>query len=129
VPANIDPMTPPPAPDGSTHNVNHYKCYKAKVTPDTPAVPAGATVTVANGFDALQTFAVKKPRHLCAPVDANGEGIENPNAYLVCYKVKAPSGTAQYSEHIGLQAHDQFGPHVLQSLKQAELCIPSVLAP
>jgi hypothetical protein len=129
VPANVDPMTPPPAPDGSTHDVNHYKCYKARVTPGTPPVPPGATVIVGNAFDAQQLFAVKKVRHLCAPVDANGEGIENPNAYLVCYKIAAALGTAHYSEHDGLQAHDQFGPHVLQSLKQTELCIPSVLAP
>jgi len=129
VPANVDPMTPPPAPDGSTHDVNHYKCYKAKVTANTPAVPPGVTVTVANAFDALQTFVVKKPKHLCVPVDANGEGIEIPAAYLVCYKVKPPSGSAHYTEHTGLQAHDMLGPHVLQSLKQAEFCIPSVLAP
>jgi hypothetical protein len=128
VPANVDPMTPPPAPDGSAY-VNHYKCYKAKVTSDTPPVPPGATVIVATAFDSAQLFAVKKPRHLCAPVDANGEGIENPDAYLVCYKVAPALSGLRYSEHANLQAHDQFGPHVLTSLKQAELCIPSVLAP
>jgi len=128
VPANVDPMNPPPAPDGSAH-VNHYKCYKAKVTPGTPPVPSGATVIVGTAFDAVQLFAVKKPKHLCVPVDANGEGIENPDAYLVCYKVSPALGTLHYSEHAGLQAHDLFGPHVLETLKQAELCIPSVLAP
>jgi hypothetical protein len=128
-PANVDPMNPPSAPDGSSHNVNHYKCYKAKVTPNTLGVPAGVQVSVANAFDAAQPFVVKKPRHLCVPVDANGEGIEAPGAYLVCYKIKAPVGSAQYAERPGLKSNDQFGPLELKSLKQAEFCIPSVLAP
>jgi hypothetical protein len=128
-PANVDPMNPPSAPNGTTHNVNHYKCYKAKVTANTSPVPPGVLVSVANGFDAEQPFVVKKVKHLCVPVDANGEGIEAPGSYLVCYKVKAPVGSAQYAERTGLQSNDQFGPLVLKSLKQAEFCIPSVLAP
>ena len=28
----MDPMNPPPAPNDGSHNVNHYKCYKVKVT-------------------------------------------------------------------------------------------------
>jgi hypothetical protein len=128
-PANIDPMNPPPAPDGSTHNVNHYKCYKARVTPGTLAVPPGVQVSVANAFDVAQPFVVKKPRHLCVPVDSDGEGIEDPDAHLVCFKISSPLGTAHHVQQTGLQARDQFGPLVLGTLKQAELCIPSVVGP
>src|SRR6185369_11171867 len=44
VPSAKDLNTTPPPPTASGNNVDHYKCYKIKVTPSTPKFPKGVQV-------------------------------------------------------------------------------------
>jgi hypothetical protein len=83
---------PPPPPNPLDHNVDHYKCYTVRVTRGTPRfVPT--TVTVADQFTSPPvTYDVKAVKHLCTPVDKNGEGIKEPTRHLLCYRVKAGIG-------------------------------------
>src|SRR5207247_2081002 len=72
------------------------------------------------------------PRHLCAPVSDNGEGIKNPAGYFVCYRAQPSLAAPQ--DTLGpvrrkLRVNNQFGPARLDAVVQAELCIPSVRAP
>jgi hypothetical protein len=124
VPANkalsTDPA--PPAPDENAISVNHYKCYKAKAT--TPFTPV--QVSVSDQFTAPKLFDLRKVRHLCTPVDKNSEGVKNSDAHLVCYQAKSASGQPKHVRQTGVQTNDQFGPLVLGTVKERELCIPSV---
>jgi hypothetical protein len=127
VPSNKDLTVDPPAPNLNIINVDHYKCYKIKVTPGTPRLPQGITVSVEDQFASPgKVFTLKKPKHLCAPVDKNGEGIKNPDAHLLCYSVKAASGQPKHVRQSGLHLNNQLGVSVLGTTKESELCIPSI---
>jgi cysteine-rich repeat protein len=122
VPTNESAIADPPPVGGI--EVDHYKCYAAKVAKATPKFPKGVTISVADPFIvAPQTFAVKKPTHLCAPVDKNGEGIAHDFVYQLCYAVKP---TVKNASHPGLFVHTQFGAEVLDATKEERICVPSL---
>jgi len=112
------------------NNVNHYKCYKAKVTSGTPVFPKGVQVMVSDQFRTTAgLFDVKKVRHLCAPVSQSGGAVPNPDAYLVCYLAKPAKGVAKHVPVTPVYVNNELGPETLKTLKEDELCIPSVRTP
>jgi hypothetical protein len=122
-PTNESPVADP-APVGPTIEVDHYKCYAAKVAKDTPKFPRGVTIGVGDQFIApAQTFVVKRPTHLCTPVDKTGEGITHAFLHQLCYAVKP---TVKNAPHPGLFVHAQFGAERLDATKEERLCVPSV---
>jgi hypothetical protein len=127
VPSNKNLVADPPAPNISLINVDHYKCYKVKVTSGTPKLAKGITVTVEDQFNSpAKTFALKKPKHLCLPVDKNSEGIKNPEAHLLCYTAKGVSGQPKHVRQNGVHINNQIGVSVFGTTKEASLCIPSI---
>jgi hypothetical protein len=113
----VPPVDPP---------VDHFKCYKAKVSKGTPKFPKGVQVTVADQFDGTaRTLDVKKPTKLCLPVDKNGEGIQSPDERLVCYSAKPAKGQAKHAKRAGVSVANQFGSGQLDTLKEDVLCVPS----
>jgi cysteine-rich repeat protein len=124
VPTNKNLSTTPPAPDENAINVDHYKCYKVKITHGTPKFPKGVQATVGDQFAAPpKTFLVQKPRHLCNPVNKNGEGIKNANSHFVCYQVRAANGQPKHVRR-SLFTNNQFGPGAMVTIKERELCVP-----
>ena len=103
--------------------IDHFKCYKVKVTEGTPEFEP-IQVTLADQFED-KLFDVKKPKRLCNPVDKNSEGIFNPLAHLMCYTVKRAEGEPKHIKVSGIQVNNQFGPLQLDTKKEAELCVPS----
>jgi hypothetical protein len=123
VPTAKDLTTSPPAPNPTSHNVDHYKCYKARVTPGTPRFPERVTVTATDQFNTtLTTLRLKKVRHLCTPVDKNGEGLKNPTVHLACYLARG----FKTPRHRGVFLNNQFGPKTLDTSSITEICIPSL---
>ena len=129
VPSAVDPMNPPTAPDENTHSVNHYKCYKVKVTKGTTKFPLGVQVTVADEFTATKTFDVKRPKHLCVPVDTEGVPIKNAEIQLMCYLARPALGQPLHVKQTGLQTADQLGSRTVGTIKEMELCVPSLRLP
>jgi hypothetical protein len=114
----------PPPLDPASHRVDHYKCYKVRVTHGTPKFPKTVTVSYTDQFTSpARTLRLKKPRHLCVPVDKNGEGIKNPPIHLMCY---VAGGSPGAQKRKGLFVNNQFGPERLDTLKDGEFCVPSV---
>jgi len=103
--------------------IDHFKCYKVKVTEGTQEFEP-IQVTLADQFED-KLFDVKKPKRLCNPVDKNSEGIFNPLAHLMCYTVKRTEGEPKHIKVTGIQVNNQFGPLQLDTKKEAELCVPS----
>jgi len=162
VPSAKDLSVLPAPPANESHEVDHYKCYAAKVTKGTPAPPAGLRARVADQFASpAKVFDVVKPKHLCLPVNKRGEGIKNPAGRLVCYQVKQTKGQcasgspanalggcktevdcggvartttfcAKQPKHTArtqVGVSNQFGQLRLSTVKETELCVPSVATP
>jgi hypothetical protein len=125
VPAAKDLDNPVVGPDNASHDVDHYQCYKVKVTPGTPKFEP-TRVTVADQFTtAAKTVDVKQPTRLCNPVDKNGESIKNPDGHLLCYQATGASGQPKHTPRIGVHVGDQFGGEQLNTVKEEEVCVPS----
>jgi hypothetical protein len=123
VPAAKDLVSQPPAPDPQAHGVDHYKCYRVKVTPGTPRFPERVSVTMTDQFNAsTKTLKLIKPRHLCLAVDKNGETVQNPTVHLMCYIAK---GSPRTPRRTGVFVTDQFGPSKVDTIREKEFCIPS----
>ena len=104
----------------ATEPIDHFKCYKVEVTEGTPEFPEGIQVTVGDQFtDPPEVFEVEGPKRLCNPVDKNGEGIQNPDDHLLCYKIMQVNLN-------GIHVNNQFGPLQLDLEKKGkQLCVPS----
>jgi hypothetical protein len=112
----------PPTPG----EVDHYKCYKARVTKGTPKLPLGLQVTFTDQFTSVpKILDVKKVRSLCAPVNKNGEGISEPLPHLLCYRVKAALGQPPHVPQVDLGVSNQFGDERVKTKKENQICIPS----
>jgi hypothetical protein len=129
VPAHKSLVSQPPPPDNNAHAVDHYKCYRVRLTPGTPRFPRGVTAEVADQFTSpAKTLSLKKPRHLCTPVDKNGEGIKEPAGHLLCYKAKPVRGEPKHTA-VTAFVTDQFVAGQMTTRKEAELCVPSLKTP
>ena len=124
---------PPPAPpDPATHLVSHFACYKVKVAKGTPKLPKGVEVTVRDQFtDPAKVFALVRPLRLCAPTEKSGEAVTSTLVHLLCYKAKPAKTTPRQPPHqrrTNVLTSNQFGTGSLDTVKEAELCIPSLVA-
>jgi len=133
VPAGKDdnPLNPLPAPPvAASHGVDHYKCYKAKITKGDPKFPKGVQVMVEDQWETpAKLYDLKKPKLLCLGVDKNGEGIKNEDANQLCYQAKPAKGQAKHVKRVGVGFADQFVAHRLDSSKEELLCVPSLKDP
>ena len=99
---------------------------RAKSSAGTPRFPSGAVVTLTDQFADAKSFALAKPRHLCFPVDVNGEEMIDPTPKLFCYVTKALRGEPP---HRGWATHiaDEFGVVDVNTVKEREVCLPSTV--
>lgn len=123
VPTAKSQVAQPPAP--SNPPVDHFKCYKVKMTRGAPKFQA-RQVFVVDQFNQPKTVNVKKPTRLCNPVDKNDEDIQQPDAHLMCYLVAPAPTQPKHSPVPGLFVNNQFGPERLDTIKEEELCLPSL---
>jgi hypothetical protein len=129
VPAAKSLTSPPSPPAFNSHAVDHYKCYKVRVSRGTPRF-VRTQVTVSDQFITTpKVLDLKKPRHLCTPVDKNGEGIKNASSHLFCYLARAATGQPRFQKQSGILTADQFGGLTVNAIKEQEFCIPSLQSP
>jgi len=107
--------------------IDHFKCYKVKVTEGTPEFEP-IQVTLADQFED-KLFDVKQPKRLCNPVEKRVGGevteIKNFDNHLMCYKVKRAEDEPKHEKVKAIHINNQFGPLQLDTKKEAELCVPS----
>ncbi len=128
VPTAQDPAVSPPAPDPATHAVDNYKCYAVRRAKGAAKLPKGLTVTVVDPFtQAAKVLNVKTLKHLCLPVDVQREGIENRLGDLACYTVAPAKKQPKHVPRRGVRVNNRFGPLVLDTAKETELCVPAVV--
>jgi cysteine-rich repeat protein len=114
-----------PAPPAS-FPIDHFKCYKAKISKRAAKFPKNVEVTLSDQFDLSgpRRFAVKGPKHLCLPVNKNGEGIQDPGSLLVCYAARPAKGQPKHAKR-SVFVGNQFGTLQLDTVKEEELCVLS----
>jgi len=114
VPDELNPIT-----------INHFKCYDVKVSKDTPKFVKRMVTVYDPNFEITKDFEVKKPKHLCTPVDKNGEGIVDAENHLMCYDLKKMKGEPKFEKR-NVFTNNQFGSDDLKVKKQHQLCVPSI---
>jgi len=128
LPAAEDPNNDPSPPIFGSHEVDHYKCYKVKITPGTPKF-FGPTVSVTDQFTApAKLVELKKVAYLCTPVDKDGSGVKHP-AVQLCYKAKPRSSEPKHTPQLNLRVADQYGVEHFDTKKEDIFCMPSVIRP
>jgi hypothetical protein len=112
----------PPAPIDPAP-IDHYQCYavgnagKARVD----------DIAVVDQFG-TKTLDVKRASRLCVAADKRGEGVIDQNAALMCYEVRASSGTPAFRGVDGdVFVANQFGPDRLMVTRTTELCVQATV--
>jgi hypothetical protein len=104
-------------PDPLDDPLDHFKCYRVS-----GARFRQAGIGVETQFGSL-TVDIKRPLHLCAPADKNGEDPSAPTHadHLLCYQVRGPRPQSQPTintvEQLESGSYTFFGPR--------EFCVPS----
>jgi len=96
--------------------LDHFLCYKVKEETKL----GDLFVSLEDQFGSDPDVRVKKAKTICVPVDKNGEGINNPDLHLVCYKVKS-----ELKPKKDVLVTNQFGEQILEVKKPDLLCVPS----
>ena len=104
-------------PTFNTAVVDHFKCYTVI------GKSVGKTVSLADQFETKNTK-VLGPSILCNPVDKNGEGINNPDTHLTCYKIRDVVGQPRFQQRKVL-IKNQLDEQTLRVLSPSVLCVPS----
>jgi hypothetical protein len=95
---------------------DHFKCYR---TSQLGSKFQPRDVELVDQFLGTTTK-VQKPLRFCNPVDKNGEGIEDPTAHLMCYKIKEPRFIVR-----DVEVTNQFGTQRLTVNRPDSLCLPA----
>jgi len=123
VPAAMDLDSAVAAPVPGTHNVDHYKCYKAKTTKGRPKYfPKGVQLDAAETVEDRR-YDLVRPVSYCNPVDKNGEGVINPVGKLVCYKAKRAKTETKHVRRAGVSVADQLWAGLLDTRKVESFCV------
>lgn len=115
---------PPPSP-----GLDHYKCYKVKVSAGTPKLAQGTQAAFADQFED-RLYRIVKPSRLCSPVSIGGGTLQHPSAHILCYVARAAAGEPSHTKVVGtIHTTDRFGSLRLDTVREAELCVPALVSP
>ena len=109
---------PPASP---TFTIDHFKCYRVV------RLKFRRTGLKVDDQFGTTTIDLKKPNHLCVPVDKNGEGILDPTQLLMCYLPRITSGTSPAALPPTIFTENQFGPDEFSVYEPRDFCVPSTI--
>jgi hypothetical protein len=125
VPTATDPAVDPPPPDPEQHELDHYRCHKAKTGEGHAPLPSGLQIALQGQESGPALLDVKRARRLCEPVDALGVEIRHAANHLMCYQVKRARGEPKSEPIAALRVSNQFGAATLDTVKEFEICLPA----
>lgn len=102
----------------TTREIDHFKCYLARGERF-----RSERVFLEDRFGARNSE-VRGPVSFCNPVDKNGEGINDPDARLVCYRIVTGKGDSDFGAR-ELPVENQFGEDTIRIGRAQTLCVPS----
>jgi cysteine-rich repeat protein len=101
----------------------HYRCHDAKVRP-AGAKFARRDVTLADSLESTTMTAVRSVQ-LCAPVDANGQGVKDPEIHLECFKLRPAEGEERTTVNREVEVLNAFGTERFTVVRAQSLCLAS----
>jgi hypothetical protein len=104
--------------------IDHYMCYRSRVTPGTPKFTRVKNVALTDQFGSGEVD-VKKPVAICPPADKNGEGVNDPVTHLESYAIGRSKGQPRDAKQFGLQVEDQFGTLTVDTRRADRLLVPT----
>ena len=110
---------PAALPSGS---VDHFKCYKVKISDGAPKFPKHVQATVTDQFQTSRLYDIKKPVRLCVPADTGG-GILHSINHLMCYKAKLADPPKHVPVEGQIHTANEFGSEQLDTIREQELCV------
>ena len=105
----------------ATVDRNEFACYRAR-GPKRPI----QSLTLADGFE-TRTTSVMSPYSVCYPASRDGAPLVDPDAHLVCYKLK--EGRIPAFDTHGLTLASELGGEALRTTRRRLLCVPATKAP
>jgi hypothetical protein len=127
VPTAIDLGGPTSAPGEFSHGVDHYKCYRTVLPETRPRyLPSKATVRFEDMLE-QRDYSLKPPKHLCAPVSADGSFIKTPGRHLLCFPAKREKFSNTHVPVLGIHTANGLATDVVDTSREEELCVPSAL--
>ena len=103
---------------------DHFQCYQAKGTKG--AVKFRSRASRSRISSGTMTVELKKPAHLCIPVDKNDEtpGAGNHAGHLLCYRQRSRRASRKFAKLDTVYTANQFGAEILAVTKPCEVCAP-----
>jgi len=124
VPGSQDLLMPPAQPPA--HEIDEYKCYKARVTPGTLKF-AGAEFSAVDGLETRE-LVLKRPTLACtAATGVDGLTVFHADRNLVCYKTKDAKTTPKQAKFVSsdILVNNALGQGQLTLKKPSLLCLPA----
>ena len=110
----VPTTTPTTTSTTTTTEPEHQQCYEIK-----PAAFNGPTVTAQDQFGTV-SLPLIFPHRLCAPVDKNQEGINDPTEHLTGYKTRAV-----FSKRLNHTVVNQFGTLQVDIIRPDMFMVPT----
>jgi hypothetical protein len=112
-----------------TSDLDHFKCYRIRLTRGSARFPQGIQATVVDQFgDRL--YNVRRPKFLCTPVSKDSGPLNDPETHLMCYVVKPAPGEPKHTPVKGqINTANQFGTEQLDTVSDEHLCVPAAKNP
>ena len=106
--------------------LDHFECYKAAATSNTPKFLSIPGLPVVDGFGAA-TVSVLKPVRICNPVSLDGADPSAPShtEHIESYKIKRDGTTPKFVKVLAQQIQDEFGSLTVDIIKPTTLMVPS----
>lgn len=125
VPAAFDESAPAAPPAGGSHEVDAYKCYRVKVSKDTPKYfPKDAIAGIDDVFESRK-YRLKKVKRLCLAASVDSAPVINADAAMLCYQAKFSKFDSRHVRRFGVHTATGFGPSALDTSKEETLCVPA----
>ncbi len=122
---SVDAAVAPPM--VGAHTVDHYKCYKVKMSRDRPRYFPTKAQTGFKDMLEDRDYALKRPRTFCTAVSVDGETITDAASHLLCYPAKYSKFSSRHQKRYGIYSANRFGDGRLNTKKENEFCVPTSL--
>jgi hypothetical protein len=108
---------PVTAPDPASHAVDHFKCYKVRLSRGAPTFPRIPNVSIVDQFQQPGLVDVTHP--------ALHAGRHERGGITPGVPVKHPR-RAKHTGVSGIFLNNQFSPEIVDTAKEGEFCVPSL---
>jgi hypothetical protein len=115
-----------PVSAAGANDVSAFECYTVRPTRGTPPFPTGLQTSVTDPFNGVsKTIDLDRPTRLCTPVSVNHQPVQDADGALLCYQASPARGQARHTPVKRVQAADELGQELVDTVRETELCVPS----